>query len=87
MNGLCRDGRVPGAAVLLDRMVEMGCAPNVITFSTLMNGLCLEGRVQEAVALVNKMVEKGLEPNIVTFGTIVNGMGTFNVDHQLCRMN
>jgi leucine-rich PPR motif-containing protein len=48
LNGLCDAKRVGEAMdVLLRRMPEFGCTPNVVSYNTLLKGFCNERRAQK----------------------------------------
>lgn len=52
-------------------MVKCGCAPDVITYSTLIAGLCWAGRVEEALGVLDLMLEEECRPNVHTYTPIV----------------
>jgi pentatricopeptide repeat protein len=71
LNGLCDAKRVSEAMdVLLRRMPEFGCTPNVVSYNTLLKGLCSESRAQEALELLhirdgNGAIPAGFRQNVL----------------------
>ncbi|CAL9174724.1 unnamed protein product [Musa hybrid cultivar] len=53
-------------------MVTCGCAPDVVTYSTLIAGLCWAGRVEEALGVLDQMLEEECRPNVYTYTPIVH---------------
>ncbi|WOK92492.1 pentatricopeptide repeat-containing protein [Canna indica] len=52
-------------------MVKSGCAPDVVTYSTLIAGLCWAGRIEEALGVLDLMLEEECRPNVYTYTPIV----------------
>lgn len=60
--------------IVVRRMPELGCTPDVISCSTLLKGLCDEKRTQEALELLRMMVDGGgsCMPNVVSYNTVID---------------
>lgn len=64
-------GRIPQ---LLERMVEQGIDPNLITYSAILKGYCQEGRLEEAVKFKENMVQTTtFRPDEVMYNTLLDG--------------
>jgi pentatricopeptide repeat protein len=78
LKGLCDAKRVDEAMdILLRRMPEFGCMPNVVSFNTLLKGFCNEKRAEEALQLLHVMAEDGggnCTPDVVTYTTMIDGL-------------
>ncbi|KAF0917555.1 hypothetical protein E2562_020931 [Oryza meyeriana var. granulata] len=73
---LCAERRVGDAMdLVLRRMPELGCAPNVVSYNAILKGLCVGGRSQEALDLLHAMDEIGGDtlPDVVSYSTIMDG--------------
>lgn len=53
-------------------MVERGCEPNVVTYSTIIDALCNELDAK-ALDLFSKMKNKGVSPNVITYTCVILG--------------
>lgn len=53
-------------------MEERGCAPNVVTYNTLMRGFILNNEFPKIVELLHNMVEKNVSPNASTASIVVD---------------
>jgi len=77
LDGLCDAKRMGEAMdILLRRMPEFGCTPNVVTYNTLLKGFCNEKRAQEALELLHMMADDGggsCPPDVVAYNTVING--------------
>ncbi|KAG0528424.1 hypothetical protein BDA96_05G010300 [Sorghum bicolor] len=80
LKGLCDAKRVGEAmGVLLRRMSELGCTPNVVSYNTLLKGFCDENRAEEALELLHMMADgqvRSCPPNLVSYNTVINGFFT-----------
>jgi leucine-rich PPR motif-containing protein len=77
LKGLC-DRNMVGEAmdVLLQRMPELGCTPDVVSYNTLLKGFCNEKRAQEALELLRMMANdqsRSCPPDVVAYSTVING--------------
>nr|BBM89975.1 pentatricopeptide repeat containing protein [Sorghum bicolor] len=77
LKGLCDAKRLDEATnILLWRMPEFGCTPNVVSYNTLVKGFCNENRAEEALELLHVMADdQGLScpPDVVSYNTVING--------------
>ncbi|KAB8113175.1 hypothetical protein EE612_052099 [Oryza sativa] len=77
LKGLCADKRTSDAMdIVLRRMTELGCIPNVFSYNILLKGLCDENRSQEALELLHMMADDrggGSPPDVVSYTTVING--------------
>lgn len=63
--------------IVLRRMLELGCTPNVVSYNTFIKGLCDERRSQEALELlVHMMADDGYNcpPNVLSYNMVINGL-------------
>jgi pentatricopeptide repeat protein len=73
---LCAEKRTSDAVnIVVRRMPEPGCTPNVFSYTTLLKGLCAEKKCEDAVDLIHMMAEDGdnCPPNVVSYTTVVHG--------------
>ncbi|KAL5708419.1 hypothetical protein ACHQM5_019215 [Ranunculus cassubicifolius] len=59
IGGFCKEGMMDEASKLFIQMEEDGCAPNEITFKTLIEGHLRKNNEYEARQLIDKMTERG----------------------------
>ena len=58
-------------------MPEFGCAPDVVSYNTVLKGLCDKKGAEEALELLHMMADDGggsCPPNVVSYNTVVNGL-------------
>nr|AAM92820.1 hypothetical protein [Oryza sativa Japonica Group]AAP54427.1 Rf1 protein, mitochondrial precursor, putative [Oryza sativa Japonica Group] len=77
LKGLCADKRTSDAMdIVLRRMTELSCMPDVFSCTILLKGLCDENRSQEALELLHMMADDrggGSPPDVVSYTTVING--------------
>ena len=64
----CKD--LVGATQLLNRMIEVGVTPNVVTYTALLKGYCEAGDIKKAKELLSN---KLFEPNLRAINTFLRG--------------
>ncbi|RLN42822.1 protein Rf1, mitochondrial-like [Panicum miliaceum] len=78
LKGLCNAKRVREAMdVLLRRMPEFGCTPDVFSYNIVLKDFCNERRAEEALELLHMMADDGggsCPPNVVAYTTVINGL-------------
>ncbi|KAJ4765570.1 Pentatricopeptide repeat (PPR) superfamily protein [Rhynchospora pubera] len=77
LKGLCRNNRIAeAAAMLFDKMTNLGCPPNLISYNTLIKGYCSAGKTSSATELLQKMIgEPGeFKVDAVAFNTVIDGL-------------
>jgi len=67
-----RVGDMDAAASLFRDMVAE-CAPDLITYSTLIKGYCVRGELDEAMELFACMRRKGIQPDAIVFNSLLDG--------------
>ena len=77
LKGLC-DSKCASEAmdIMLRRMPEFGCTPNVVSYNVILKGLCEEKRAEEALQLLHMMSDDGCgncPPNVVSYTIVING--------------
>ena len=77
LKGLC-DSKCASEAmnILLRRMPEFGCSPDVVSYNNILKGLCDEKRAEEALQLLHMMSDDGCgncPPNVVSYTIVING--------------
>eukprot|EP00741_Cyanophora_paradoxa_P001328 tig00000478_g1284.t1 len=81
LKAVCGARAVDRARAVLERMEAAACggasaadacAPDVLSYNTLVAGYASEGRVEEAEALVARMRAAGAAPDAVTYSTLVH---------------
>ncbi|XP_040966850.1 pentatricopeptide repeat-containing protein At1g63080, mitochondrial isoform X4 [Gossypium hirsutum] len=58
---------------VLQLMIEKGCAPNIVTYSTMINGYC-KGNLKEALKFFQAMQNSGLELDIGPYTILTDGL-------------
>ncbi|KAM7272459.1 hypothetical protein ACFE04_027122 [Oxalis oulophora] len=71
INGLCKLGKMSEAEDNFNRMKELGCLLDEITYRTLIDGYCKVGNVEEAFKVQNFMKKQLIFP--VTYGALIAG--------------
>ncbi|KAE8724226.1 hypothetical protein F3Y22_tig00010533pilonHSYRG00020 [Hibiscus syriacus] len=66
-------GKWAEATSLLDRMMDEGVHPNVLTFSSLIEVLCKEKKTEEAISLFELVIQRGTNPNIFAYNCLIHG--------------
>ncbi|OEL23908.1 Protein Rf1, mitochondrial, partial [Dichanthelium oligosanthes] len=77
LKSLCEAKRTDEALdVLLHRMPELGCVPDVVSYNILLKSFCDNGNSQRACELLQMMAEKGAvcSPDVVTYTTVIDGL-------------
>ncbi|KAL8479246.1 hypothetical protein ACS0TY_026204 [Phlomoides rotata] len=71
----CHCNRADYGFPVLGMFFKRGCAPDAITFSTLLRGLFMENRINEALELFLKITREELcELNVILYGTVIDGL-------------
>jgi len=68
-----RVGDMDNAARLFRDMMDAQCAPDLITYSTLIKGYCVREELDEAIKLFSLMRRKGIKPDAVVFNSLLDG--------------
>uniref|UniRef100_A0A453DAX1 Pentatricopeptide repeat-containing protein n=1 Tax=Aegilops tauschii subsp. strangulata TaxID=200361 RepID=A0A453DAX1_AEGTS len=75
LKGLCKAKRSNEALdLLLHRMPELDCAPDVFSYSIVINGCFKEGEVDKACNLFHGMIQLGVQPNVVIYTSIIDAL-------------
>ena len=75
LKGLCQAKRSNEALdMLLHRMPELDCAPDVFSFNIVINGCFKEGEVDKACNLFHEMPQLGVQPDVVTYTSIMDAL-------------
>ncbi|KAJ0715717.1 putative tetratricopeptide-like helical domain superfamily [Helianthus annuus] len=72
--GLCLDGNVARAEILLEEMENKGIIPDHVTYTSLIDGYVSLNQVDRAFSLLQKMVSSGCKPNYRTFCVLMKGL-------------
>ena len=77
LKGLC-DSKCASEAmnILLRRMPEFGCSPDVVSYNNILKGLCDEKRAEEALQLLHMISDDGCgicPPNVVSYTIVISG--------------
>ncbi|OQU78530.1 hypothetical protein SORBI_3009G253101 [Sorghum bicolor] len=75
-NGLCDGKRTSDAMdIVLRRMPELGCTPNLFSYNTLIKGLSYGKQMSDTLNIVlRRMLELGCTPNVVSYNTFIKGL-------------
>ncbi|KAK9005260.1 hypothetical protein V6N11_042703 [Hibiscus sabdariffa] len=55
-------------------MIDNGCAPNIVSYSTMINGYCKVKRFDEAMEFFHEISQKGRIPDNITYNTLMQYM-------------
>ncbi|KAK9145845.1 hypothetical protein Sjap_005748 [Stephania japonica] len=66
-------GLINESIKLFGTMEEMGVAPSVVTFNSLLTVLLKRGRTQMARKVFDEMPQRGVSPDVVTFNVLIRG--------------
>jgi pentatricopeptide repeat protein len=58
---------------ILEEMDRVKCAPNVISYSTLMGGLFRVGKLKEVVGVFEEMLKRGIVLDALAYDVLING--------------
>ncbi|MBA0881721.1 hypothetical protein Goshw_028874 [Gossypium schwendimanii] len=67
----CHSGKWEEVTSLLNRIMNEGVHPNLVTFNSLINALWKEKRIEEAITMLNLM---RIPPDVVTFNSLINAL-------------
>nr|KJB72046.1 hypothetical protein B456_011G155600 [Gossypium raimondii] len=67
--GACHSGKWEEVTNLLNRIMNEGVHPNLVTFNSLINALCKEKRIEEAITMLNLMSQGRF-----TFNSLINAL-------------
>ncbi|XP_076932655.1 pentatricopeptide repeat-containing protein At5g62370-like [Bidens hawaiensis] len=97
--GFCKMERVEEAELLsmemesygffVDKMIELGLEPDVLTYQIMIKKFCKEDKVDSALALLNSMSGRDLIPNVHCYTSIVPALfkeNRFEVDEVYEKM-
>jgi len=76
LKGLCEAKRTDEALdILLHRMPELGCVPDVFSYCILLKSFCNEGKSVQADEMLRMMAGRGAvcSPTVVAYNTVING--------------
>ncbi|KAM3399747.1 hypothetical protein ACQJBY_004900 [Aegilops geniculata] len=75
LKGLCHTKWADEALdVLLQRMPELGCTPDVVAYNTVVHGFFREGQVGKACDLFHGMAQQAVMPNVVTYSSVIDAL-------------
>jgi len=76
LKGLCEAKWIDEALdILLHRMPELGCVPDVFSYCILLKSLCNDGKSGQADEMLRMMAGRGAvcSPTVVAYNTVING--------------
>ncbi|KAL0317884.1 UNVERIFIED_CONTAM: Pentatricopeptide repeat-containing protein, chloroplastic [Sesamum angustifolium] len=75
MGVYARNGRFSKVQELLDLMRERGCAPDLVSFNTLINARLKSGPMTPSlgIELLSEVRRSGIRPDIITYNTLISG--------------
>jgi pentatricopeptide repeat protein len=74
IRGLCKEGRIHDARVLLDEMPQRGVVPSVWTYNAMIDGYCKAGRMKHALGIKALMEGNGCNPDDWTYNSLIHGL-------------
>nr|QIP66571.1 restorer of fertility-like protein [Triticum aestivum] len=75
LKGLCQAKRSNEALdMLLHRMPELDCVPDVFSHSIVINGCFKQGEVDKACNLFHQMPQLGVQPNVVIYNSVIDAL-------------
>jgi pentatricopeptide repeat protein len=79
MNGLCKQGQVKNADMLLNAMLNLGVVPDDITYNILLQGHCKHGKLGD---FQNVKTEMGLVSDYASYRSLLNELSKASKDRQ-----
>jgi pentatricopeptide repeat protein len=79
MNGLCKQGQVKNADMLLNAMLNLGIVPDDITYNILLQGHCKHGKLGD---FQNVKTEMGLVSDYASYRSLLNELSKASKDRQ-----
>ncbi|KAL0304537.1 UNVERIFIED_CONTAM: Pentatricopeptide repeat-containing protein, chloroplastic [Sesamum radiatum] len=75
MGVYARNGRFSKVQELLDLMRQRGCAPDLVSFNTLINARLKSGPMTPhlGIELLSEVRRSGIRPDIITYNTLISG--------------
>ena len=73
-------GGVPSVAPVMLPLNTKNCAPNVVTFNTLIDSLMRCGDLKGGLDALSLMKERGVKPDVLTFTTLIATVGSSKVE-------
>ncbi|KAL0321662.1 UNVERIFIED_CONTAM: Pentatricopeptide repeat-containing protein, chloroplastic [Sesamum calycinum] len=75
MGVYARNGRFSKVQELLDLMRQRGCAPDLVSFNTLINARLKSGPMTPSlgIELLSEVRRSGIRPDIITYNTLISG--------------
>ncbi|KAL2327432.1 hypothetical protein Fmac_020859 [Flemingia macrophylla] len=67
-------GKVGEAKAVSDRMMELGCTPEEVTYRTLSDEYCKNGSVLEAFRIKDMMERQSISPFVEMYNSLINGL-------------
>eukprot|EP00268_Persea_americana_P034757 TRINITY_DN34374_c0_g1_i1.p1 TRINITY_DN34374_c0_g1~~TRINITY_DN34374_c0_g1_i1.p1 ORF type:complete len:577 (-),score=69.43 TRINITY_DN34374_c0_g1_i1:321-1982(-) len=86
MKGWGDRGNGEDALRVFDKMLERGCAVDVVAYNTLLASLCRGGKIDEAYKRFQEMRSRGLQPNARTYAAFVHAYCEANDMHSTLRI-
>ncbi|XP_078175188.1 uncharacterized protein LOC144568692 [Carex rostrata] len=72
---LCYENRIgEAAAIVTQKMPQLGCIPDVETYNSLKDGFCKKGEIEKAEKMLHNIISKELQPNVVTYNNLIYGL-------------
>ncbi|KAK4343554.1 hypothetical protein RND71_036648 [Anisodus tanguticus] len=78
--------RMIGERVKPDEMKTHGCAPNVVSFNTLIKWFLLDGKIKEGIGMAYEMTEMGWEISSVTCEILGDGLCRKGMVLKVCDL-
>ncbi|KAA8534616.1 hypothetical protein F0562_032125 [Nyssa sinensis] len=72
INGLCKEGLLSEASMLLKKMEESGCSPDGFTYNIIAQGFLRNNETSRALQHLHEMVEKGFSANAATVAMLMH---------------
>uniref|UniRef100_A0A7N2KKG3 Pentatricopeptide repeat-containing protein n=1 Tax=Quercus lobata TaxID=97700 RepID=A0A7N2KKG3_QUELO len=88
ISAYCKEENLVQALVLLEKCLNLGFVPDVVTGTKVLEVLCNVGRVTEAVDILNRLERKGSVLDVVVYNTLIKGfcrLGKVKVGHCLLK--
>ncbi|PON51580.1 Tetratricopeptide-like helical domain containing protein [Parasponia andersonii] len=86
IQALCMGKKTDEASVNLQKMIQMGFSPRMVTFNGVIQALCAEGKVIEALFVLASLNEGGRVPSRVCYNILIDELNRHGSSLGACYM-
>ncbi|KAJ8446822.1 hypothetical protein Cgig2_016132 [Carnegiea gigantea] len=72
LDALCKNGKVEEALEIFYKLLDVGCHPDLRTYTCLITALWKVGDRSRALKMVEEMLSEGFEPDVIAYNSILS---------------